>query len=92
MSEFEILQKAYNRLEEVYHAKEIECYHLKQKVKNLISKKKELEQLVEAHARLNRELIDLKKKKMLQNEKRRRSYSLKRQEMAQTSTQTNEKG
>lgn len=86
MDEFEILKKAYDRLEKLYKMKQLECLELKRKIRKLNFKKKELEQLVEAHVRLNRELIDLKKKKILQNEKRRRSYLLKRQETGQIST------
>ena len=56
MEEFEIMKKAYDRLEKLYEKKQIDNIKLKNKLNRLNAEKKELELLVNAHISLNKKL------------------------------------
>ena len=56
MEEFEIMEKAYDRLEKLYEKKQIDNIKLKNKLNRLNAEKKELELLINAHINLNKKL------------------------------------
>ena len=87
MNEFEILNKAYQRMEKLYTEKQVENIRLKKKVKKMVKDCKELNGLLDAHIRLNRKLAENIKELEKENK-----MLLKRQETGQISKQTNKKG
>lgn len=87
MNEFENLKKAYERLEKIHKEEHEKYLEMKIKLKRNIVKRKEFEQLVEAHIRLNKELTEKLKKAEIDL-----ASMLKRQETGKKSTQTNKKG
>lgn len=84
MNEYESLKKAYDRLDELHKKEILKCCDLKVKLRRNVSKRKELEQLVEAHIRLNKDLSS----KLKKTEKELATL-LKRQQTTKKSTQSN---
>lgn len=54
--EFEIMKKAYDRLEKLYTKEQLKNINLKNKINRLAKEKRDLERLVRAHIELNRKL------------------------------------
>lgn len=87
MNEYDNLKKAYDRLEKLYTENQIKYTRLKKKAKEIFAKNYDLEELVKAHIRLNKELTQKLKKAEIDL-----ALMLKRQETSKKSSQTNKKG
>jgi hypothetical protein len=87
MSEYEILKKAYDRLEKLYAQTYTKYVRLKKKSEEMLQKNYELEGVNKAHVRLNRKLME-----KLENTEKELEAIIKRQETGKKSSQRRKKG
>lgn len=87
MNEYDNLKKAYDRLERLYTERQTKYTRLKRKAKEIFKKNYDLEELVRAHIRLNKELTQKLKKTEIDL-----ALMLNRQETGKKTSQTNKKG